>query len=244
MRKILFLFLSLFLLFLFPPFSFSGVYKDLEPGISKKSDADRILGKPIREIVKGERYGYDPKGTGAQEINISFNKQTQVIEGIEIFPESPTTKAKYQKFLGLKVPTVTQQHSNGNLLEYYADEGIALLYSGPQDTSPIAIFAHVNPLTFLKKAVEGKPPTELITGEWRWFNGLIVEITGGGMVAKDSRGNMADSGSWRVIDASKRKFEMKWRAGWTDTLTLSPDNNSLEGTNQTGGHVSAKRIIK
>jgi hypothetical protein len=89
-----------------------------------------------------------------------------------------------------------------------------------------------------------KSPTELITGKWRWFNGLIVEITGGGMVAKDSRGNMVDSGSWRVIDASKRKFEMKWRAGWTDTLTLSPDNNSLEGTNQANGHVSAKRIVQ
>jgi hypothetical protein len=242
MKRIIFVFFSLFLVF--PSLSFSGVYKGLEPGVSKKSDADRILGRPIKEIVKGERYGYDPKGTGAHQLNISFNKQTQVIEGIEIFPESPTIKAKYQKWLGLKVPTVTQKHSNGNLVEYYANEGIALLYSGPQDTYPIAIFAHVNPLTFQKKTVEGKPPTELITGKWRWFNGLIVEITGGGMVAKDSRGNMVDSGSWRVIDASKRKFEMKWRAGWTDTLTLSPDNNSLEGTNQANGHVSAKRIAQ
>jgi len=64
-------------------------------------------------------------------------------------------------------------------------------------------------------------------------------------VAKDSRGNLVDSGSWRVLDVSKRKFEMRWGSGnWVDTLTLSPDNNSLEGTNQTNGHVSAKRITK
>ena len=90
----------------------------------------------------------------------------------------------------------------------------------------------------------GKPPIELIIGKWRWFNGLIVEITGEGMVAKDSRGNMVDSGGWRVIDASKRKYEMRWRAGWTDTLTLSLDNNSLEGTNQVNGRVSANRILQ
>ena len=157
MRRFLFVFFCFFLLF--PPLSFSGVYKDLEPGLSKKSDADRILGKPVRETVKGERYEYDPKGTGARQLSLTFNKQTQVIEGIEFFPQKSMTKANCQKWLGLKTPTVTQKHSNGNLVEYYADAGIALLYSGPQDTSPIAIFAHVNPLTFQKKIVEERTVT-------------------------------------------------------------------------------------
>ena len=413
----------------------------LEPGLSKKSDADRVLGKPLREIMKGEKYEYDSKGIEARQLTISFNKATQIIEMIEIFPQRSITKAKYQKWLGLKVPEVTQKHSNGNLIEYYVDQGIAFLYSGPQDTYPIENFAHFNPLAFQKKiagektvtperkmeaskkipervepprpgdvasvlledtfesengqkgalnyrgfknwdVIQGsvdligrgfwdhfpdhglhvdmdgttrqagtlsskrifrlepgsyqlefdlagnpfsgpntvtvrlgmgynevftlnqkepfrkimrnisvstmedarlvfqhaggdndglfldnirlarftsqstvtprgydqamdKSPTELVTGKWRWFNGLIVEITAGVMVAKDSRGNMVDSGSWRVLDVSKRKFEMRWGSGnWIDTLTLSPDNNSLEGTNQINGHVSAKRIAK
>jgi len=437
MRKILFLFLSLFLLF--PSPLFSGVYKDLEPGISKKSDVDKVLGKPIREIVRGEKYEYDSKGTGARHLTIRFYKQTQVIEAIEFYPQKSITKANCQQLLGLKIPTVTSKSQKGNLVEFYVDEGIALLYSGTQDSYPIECFSHFNPLP-LRKKIEGektvtpgkmegskkipekiepplpgdvaavllednfesengqkgalnytgfknwdviggsvdligrgfwdhfpnhglhvdldgttrqagtlsskrifrlepgtyrlefdlagnpfsgpntvrvylgrgysevftlnqkepfrkitrnlsvstmedarlvfqhaggdndglfldnirlvrltpqstvpprrydqvmdKSPTELIIGRWRWFNGLIVEITGGGMVAKDSRGNMVDSGSWRVLDASKRRFEMKWRAGWTDTLTLSPDNNSLEGTNQANGHVSANRIAQ
>jgi hypothetical protein len=157
MRRFIFIFFSIFLLF--PTPSFSGVYKGLEPGLSKKSDADKVLGKPVRETVKGERYEYDPKGTGARQLSVTFNKQTQVIEGIEFFPQKSITKANCQKWLGLKIPTVTQKHSNGNLVEYYGDEGIALLYSGPQDTSPIAIFAHVNPLTFQKKTVEERTVT-------------------------------------------------------------------------------------
>jgi len=439
MRRILFIFFCFFLLF--PSLSFSGIYKGLEPGLSKKSDADKILGRPVREIVKDEKYEYDPKGTGARQINITFNKQTQVIEGIEFFPERSITKANCQKWLGLKIPTVTQKHSTGNLVEYYADEGISLLYSGPQDTYPIEIVANFNPLP-LRKKIEGektvtpgkmeaskkipereepsrpgdvasvlfedtfesengrkgqlnytgfknwdviqgsvdligrgfwdyfpdhglhvdldgttgkagtlsskkifrleqgsyrlefdlagnplsgpntvtvrlgrvynevftlgkkepfrkitrnisvstmedtrlvfqhaggddqglfldnirlsrltsqstvtprgyydqamdKSPRELITGKWRWFNGLIVEIKGGGMVAKDSRGNMVNSGSWRVLDASKRKFEMRWGGGdWIDTLILSHDNNSLEGVNQRNERVSANRITR
>lgn len=230
---------------------------DLEPGISKKSEADRVLGKPIREIVKGERYDYDPKEADTRRLSIKFNKGTQIIEGIDIYPQGSITKAKYQKWLGLKTPQMTWKNQNGNLIEYYMDEGIALLYSGPQDSYPVECFSHFNVWLLEEKKTSEvavlppkeraavKSPTELIIGKWRWFNGLIVEITSGEIVAKDNRGNMVNSGSWRVLDATKRKFEVKWRGGdWVDTLTLSPDNNSLEGTNQRNERVSANRITK
>jgi len=152
MIRILFVFLFPFLLF--PTLSFSGIYMGLEPGLSKKSDADRMLGKPIKEIVKGERYEYDPKGMEARQLAVKFNKATQVIDGIDIIPQRSITKAKYQKWLGLKNPTVTKKYSNGNLVEYYVEEGIALLYSGPHDSYPVACFTHFNPLLLQKKTVE------------------------------------------------------------------------------------------
>lgn len=102
------------------------------------------MGKPIREIVKGERYDYDPKEADTRRLSIKFNKGTQIIEGIDIYPQGSITKAKYQKWLGLKTPQMTWKNQNGNLIEYYMDEGIALLYSGPQDSYPVECFSHFN----------------------------------------------------------------------------------------------------
>ncbi len=49
-------------------------------------------------------------------------------------------------------------------------------------------------------------------------------------------------GSWRPLDPDKKKYEVFWRDRWTDTLTLSPDGNSLVGTNNDGETIEAKRI--
>ena len=48
----------------------AGTFEGLEPGRSSRADADRVLGTPIREIVAGVRYDYDPSKYGARRISI------------------------------------------------------------------------------------------------------------------------------------------------------------------------------
>jgi hypothetical protein len=50
-----------------------------------------------------------------------------------------------------------------------------------------------------------------------------------------------DPGVWRVDDAAARRYIITWRGNWLDTLTLSPDGQMLEGSNQGGTRVWGKR---
>lgn len=237
----------------------------LEPGVSRKSDVDRVMGKPIKELVKGERYEYDPRGMDARQVAVRFNKQTQLVEGIDIVPQRSIPKTKYQKWLGLKVPDVTKKYSNGNLVEYYFDQGIVLLYSSPQDTSPIACFSHFNPLLAQQKSAVEKPVSrdtktevgkktpaseenrrseESIMGQWRWFNGCTVIINAGGSMVSLSDGKIVSSGKWKAL-VGARQYQLEWKeGGWVDKLTLSSDGKTLQGKNQHGGLVNGTRIVQ
>jgi hypothetical protein len=72
-------------------------------------------------------------------------------------------------------------------------------------------------------------------GSWKWFNGIIVQIS------SDYRfSTSGNSGTWRCLQNGK--IEMRWNnGGWVDTLFISHNGNSLSGSNQYGGSVSATR---
>lgn len=72
---------------------------------------------------------------------------------------------------------------------------------------------------------------EFIVGTWTWVpRDQIVTIKSGGECA--STYNV--TGKWRVLDARKRTFEIRWSSGFVDHLTLSTDGNKLTGSNQYG----------
>ncbi len=75
-----------------------------------------------------------------------------------------------------------------------------------------------------------------IAGTWQWINGDTVTIHSNGTM-ESARGV---SGTWRSINSDT--YELEWSNGFTDTLTISADCNSLGGHNQYGGSVSATRI--
>jgi hypothetical protein len=83
-----------------------------------------------------------------------------------------------------------------------------------------------------------KSATDPIAGQWVWFNNPIVYIDANGDLRLADKGI---SGHWHVIDPSARTYELDWTSGYIDHLTLSPDGKSLDGTNQNGTHVTAKR---
>ena len=77
-----------------------------------------------------------------------------------------------------------------------------------------------------------------ITGTWNFgTNGPYNIINADGtIVAKDTiDGEVIDSGTWYVIDASKRQYGFTWQSGWKHTFTLSADCSSLDGTGNWNG---------
>lgn len=72
-------------------------------------------------------------------------------------------------------------------------------------------------------------------GTWQWFNGRSVQISG------DYRVSTSDnSGTWRCLPNGT--IVIHWnQGGWIDTMSVSPDGNSISGRNQHGGIVTATR---
>lgn len=52
------------------------------------------------------------------------------------------------------------------------------------------------------------------------------------------------TGTWMLIEGTKRTFKIQWKNGFIDTLTLSADNNSLTGANQGAKHPEPFTRIK
>lgn len=76
-----------------------------------------------------------------------------------------------------------------------------------------------------------------VVGTWKWFNGAVHELWGDGQI------NDRPGASWRVLDATARKYIVSWRGGEViDTLVLSPDGMFLRGMNDSGVEVIAERV--
>lgn len=122
----------------------AGTFNGLEPGISKKADADRVLGKPIREVVKGVRYDYAAKAIKARRLSITYRRNTAVIETINIYPNDTVGKDTFRQWLSLKEPEKKEIDDDGNLIEYYVASGVALHLDGPDDSGPVKYFSHID----------------------------------------------------------------------------------------------------
>lgn len=120
----------------------AGEFEGLTPGVSRKADADRVLGPPVREVVPGTRYDYDPAKHDARRISITFRGDGQVIDSIDLYFKTSYPKSQYQQWFKLEATARTAFDGDGNLIEYYSTAGLALHYTGPDDQSPVAFFSH------------------------------------------------------------------------------------------------------
>ena len=83
------------------------------------------------------------------------------------------------------------------------------------------------------------PKSDPIVGQWLWTKPTNHEheiLPNGTLLCGGEL-----HGTWKPLDPDKRKYELFWRNRWIDTLTLSPDGNSLVGTNNNGQVIEAKR---
>ena len=142
----------------------AGTFKGLQPGVSKKSDADATLGKPTKEVVKGERYDYDPGNPDTQRISILYNKATQTVEAIDTYPQGSFTKTQFKEWLSLTALAKSTKDKDGRLVEYYLSEGIALHFAGSDDSHPIKFFSHLD-ASVLSKKDDPKPAKKKTQGK-------------------------------------------------------------------------------
>jgi len=83
---------------------------------------------------------------------------------------------------------------------------------------------------------------QLVAGTWDFADGRSVVVKEGGALDVYSGSRRTDEGRWEVFDAASRRFRFGYRlATSTDTLVLSADGRTLEGTNTRGARVSGRR---
>lgn len=94
-----------------------------------------------------------------------------------------------------------------------------------------------------------------LAGEWQWFTGEVVTISRDGTLSATSEGAPSNTGTWRIVSgtigdgvgverlvtAARQMVELTWVNGFIDTLALSADKRTLDGTNQEGAQVTGTR---
>jgi TolA-binding protein len=128
---------------LFPGFHncFAETFLELRPGHSTKAEADKKLGPPIKEVIKGTQYDYQPQ-LDASRLSVTFHRGTNVIKSIDIYSGEPYTKGEYQEWLQLGTQAKTSRDKDGHLVEHYLQKGVALHFAGQDDTSVVAYISH------------------------------------------------------------------------------------------------------
>ena len=81
-----------------------------------------------------------------------------------------------------------------------------------------------------------------IAGTWDWADGRIVVLRTDRTFLVYTANRQTDEGRWEVLDAAARRVRLTHRlAGTADTLVLSADGRTLDGTNNRGARVRGLR---
>jgi hypothetical protein len=80
-----------------------------------------------------------------------------------------------------------------------------------------------------------------ITGAWKFAKNTIVYYPNGRIEALNGQGELIDTGTWYIIDASRKQYGVSWQSGWRHTHTLSADCSYLDSTGDLGGSTSTSR---
>jgi predicted Zn finger-like uncharacterized protein len=83
------------------------------------------------------------------------------------------------------------------------------------------------------------PSTDPFVGTWKWFRDAPVTVAANGTFLRNGK----PAGTWKVIDARNRQYELRWSAPLTsvDVMTLSADGKNVDGKNQFGQRVTGTK---
>jgi len=85
-------------------------------------------------------------------------------------------------------------------------------------------------------APTGTTAADPIVGCYHWFNNGSVVIHANGVIMGGPF-----TGHWRLVSAAQRKYTFTWPEA-IDTITITPNQRSLSGSNQYGYPIAATRI--
>ena len=81
-----------------------------------------------------------------------------------------------------------------------------------------------------------------LAGNWNWSDGRVHALRSDGTFDVYTANRKTDEGTWSVVDAASRRLAFAYRlTGTTETLVLSGDGLTMDGTNNRGGRVQARR---
>ncbi len=154
------------IIILFSSMVYAGtyMYMGLKPGISTKQDVDNTLGAPLREIIRDVRYDYPTEGHNLRRISATFYKDTHILQAVSLYFDDAYRKNQFKEWFNLKEPTEIRIDANGNLVEYYLPEGIALYFEGSSDNDSIKTISYFDSSVLKSeyarsvKSDEGKRP--------------------------------------------------------------------------------------
>jgi len=124
----------------------AGTFEGLEPGVSTEAEIERVLGPPVREVVPGSRYDYDPTRYDARRISVEFAAGSDVIANIDLYLKQQYQKSDFRGWFDLTEPAKISFDDDGNLVEWYVPQAISLHYDGPSDNDPVKFFRHFGPV--------------------------------------------------------------------------------------------------
>ncbi len=81
-----------------------------------------------------------------------------------------------------------------------------------------------------------------VAGTWSWVGGQVLVVLPDHTQKVWWDGNQVNQGTWTMLNSSTRLYQFKYdNGGWVDTVTLSADGNTLEGSNQQGTPLKGTR---
>ncbi len=82
----------------------------------------------------------------------------------------------------------------------------------------------------------------VIAGQWNWVSGQELHIEADGTSTTWLNGEQINSGRWECTDRNKRHYIFRLEEGeFVDQVDLSPDFNTLTGTNNLGYNLRGTR---
>jgi hypothetical protein len=133
------------------PVGAASKYLALEPGVSTKADAARVLGAPA--FVMGDiLLEYAPQnGTGP--IFVELATSSEIVERIEVRLPSAVTRAALTTSIALPAtPTTTRTDRTGALLEYYGGgAAIVVAYRGADQASGAVSVSYYSDAAFARQ---------------------------------------------------------------------------------------------
>ena len=140
--------LTLLLFFVYASTLFAGSFHGVIPGATTKEEAFNLLGDPRDEVIKGERYVFDPERFDLKVLSVVFYADVPVVKKIELYPEETLYYDDYKEWFNLNEPFARSTDPEGKLVETFLPHNVRLHYDGPSADAAVIFMEHFDPAEY------------------------------------------------------------------------------------------------